>query len=101
MDKLIPFPLQKILHRYTRSLRHHARNIVGRHAVVQHRQRGLALLGLAWGVLRQLPLQLGDGGEPQAGGDFELALPLRDFKLVLGFLEALLGVFDFVETGTF
>ena len=85
MNQLVPLPLQQILHRNPCSLRHHPRNIIRRHPIMKHRQRRLLIPIRLIPLRRKLALQLGNGREPQARGELEVALSLCHVQLVLGF----------------
>lgn len=98
MYKLIPLSLQQILNRYPRRLRYHTRDIVRRDTIMQHRKRGFSVLFQTLAVLRQLSLEIWDGGESEARGAFVLAFALCDLELKLCVFEAFLGIFDVVET---
>ena len=98
MDELPPLALQQALHRNARRLRHAARDIRTRHAVVQHRKRALRVVALrALALRRQLLLELRDRCEPEPRRALVPALPLRDLELVLRVLKPLLQVLYLVE----
>ena len=84
MNQLIPLPLQQVPHRNPCSLRHHPQNIVRRHPIMEHRRQRL-LIPIRLVLRRKLALQLGNGREPQARGELEVALSLCHAQLVLGF----------------
>jgi hypothetical protein len=68
---------------------------------MKHRQRRL-LIPIRLVPLRgKLALQLGDGREPQARGELELALSLCYVQLVLGFFQSALDIFDLVQPRSF
>jgi len=78
-------PFNEFWHRNPCSLRHHPRNIVRRHPIIEHRQRRLLIPIRPVPLRGKLALQLGNGREPQARGELELALSLCYVQLVLGF----------------
>ena len=101
MNQLIPLPLQQILHRDPSSLRYHPRDIVGRHPIMEHRQRRLLIPIRLVPLRRKLALQLGNGREPQTRSELEVALSLCHVQLVLGFFQSTLDVFDLVQPSSF
>lgn len=99
MHELIPLALEQVLYRDACRLRNNARDVVRRHAVVQHRQRALCL-ALAQCALRlrgQLPLELGYRREAQLRRTLILTLPLCDLELELCLLKALLQILDALQ----
>ena len=68
---------------------------------MEHRQRRLLIRIRLVPLRRELALQLGNGGEPQARGELEVSLSLCHVQLVLGFFQSTLDVFDLVQPSSF